>query len=212
MTRLLVIKASPRGAESKSNALADAYVTTRQDLEPSVQIDTLDLSDTVLPDYDGDKVAAKMTVIMGQEHDAAQKTAWDQITTMAERFIAADEYVIASPMWNGSIPYKFKQYIDLIHQPGLLWGLDPEKGYQGMLQNKRAVLALTSGAYGPNMPSPAFGIDHQDSYLTFWLNQAGVTEIERVRFQPTLLTADPEADLQKALDNARTLARLAVPA
>ncbi len=115
-------------------------------------------------------------------------------------------------MWNGSIPYKFKQYIDLIHQPGLLWGLDPEKGYQGLLQNKRAVLALTSGAYGPAMPSPAFGVDFQDSYLTFWLNQAGVQDIRRVGFQPSLLTGDPEGDLQIALDRARALAKDAVPA
>jgi hypothetical protein len=48
----------------------------------------------------------------------------------------------------------------VIHQPGLLWRLDPQTGYFGLLKNKRAVLALTSGAYGPSMPSPAFGIDH----------------------------------------------------
>lgn len=212
MTRLLYIKASPRGAESKSAALADAYLAERQRIEPDLTVDLLDLSATDLPEYDGDKVAAKMTVIMGQDHDGAQKTAWDEITQMAMRFTAADEILIACPMWNGGIPYKLKQYIDLIHQPGLLWGLDPEKGYQGMLENKRAVLALTSGAFGPNMPSPAFGIDHQSTYLTFWLNQAGVTDIRKVGLQPSLLTADPDGDLAKALEAARELAREAVPA
>ncbi len=206
MTRLLYIKASPRGGESKSAALADAYLAALNARLPGLEVDTLDLSAEALPEYDGDKVAAKMTVIMGQTNDGAQKTAWDQITEIASRFIAANRYLIATPMWNGSIPYKLKQYIDLIHQPGLLWGLDPEKGYFGLLEGKRAVLALTSGAYGPNMPSPAFGVDHQSTYLRFWLNQAGVTDIEEVRFQPTLLNPDPDAALKSAVADAEALA------
>ncbi|WP_428927119.1 FMN-dependent NADH-azoreductase [Marinibacterium sp. SX1] len=202
MTRLLYIKSSPRGAASRSTALADAYLTALQGRIDDLAVDTLDLSATRLPDYDGDKVAAKMTVITGQAHDAAQKTAWDEITEMAGRFIAADIYLIATPMWNGSIPYRLKQYIDLIHQPGLLWTLDPASGYAGLLTGKRAVLALTAGAFGPDMPSPAFGVDHQSSYLRFWLNQAGVTDIDILRFQPSLLTADPEAAFQQAVQTA----------
>jgi FMN-dependent NADH-azoreductase len=109
-------------------------------------------------------------------------------------------------MWNGGIPYKLKQYIDIIHQPGLLFGLDPARGYFGLLKNKKAVLALTSGAYGPSMPYPAFGIDHHSTYLRDWLNQAGVTDIEEIRFQPTLLTPDPAASFEAAKVAARNLA------
>ena len=109
-------------------------------------------------------------------------------------------------MWNGGIPYRLKQYIDVIHQPGLFWGLDPPAGYFGLLKNKKAVLALTSGAFGPSMPSPAFGVDHHSSYLRDWLNQAGVTEIEEIRFQPTLLNPDPEGGFKAAITTARSLA------
>ncbi|WP_027244532.1 FMN-dependent NADH-azoreductase [Leisingera daeponensis] len=206
MTKLLFIKASPRGDESKSTAVANAYLAKLQAQDAQLEVDVLDLSAETLPDFDGNKVAAKMNIITGQDQDASQRTAWDEITTMAHRFISADIYLIASPMWNGSIPYKFKQYIDLVHQPGLLWGLDPEKGYFGLLEGKKAVLALTSGAYGPNMPSPAFGVDYQSAYLKFWLNQAGVENIEEIRFQPTLLTADPEAGFQAAVAEAEKLA------
>jgi FMN-dependent NADH-azoreductase len=109
-------------------------------------------------------------------------------------------------MWNGGIPYRLKQYIDVIHQPGLLWGLDPKTGYYGLLKGKRAVLALTSGAFGLSMPSPAFGVDHHSTYLHSWLNQAGVMDIEEIRFQPTLLTADPEGAARAAIESARALA------
>ena len=206
MTKLLYIKASPRGSDSKSRSLADAYLARLQQSATDIEIDHLDLSSERLPDFDGNKVDAKMTVIMGQAHAGTQKTAWDEITEIAHRFMSADIYLIATPMWNGGIPYKLKQYIDLIHQPGLLFGLDPEKGYFGLLENKKAVLALTSGAWGPNMPSPAFGVDYHSTYLKFWLNQAGVTDIEEIRFQPTLLTADPEASLKAALATAEAVA------
>ena len=206
MSKLLYIKASPRGAESKSNAVADAYLAALRERLPDLVVDTLDLSRDKIPDFDGDKVAAKMAVITGQPNTGRQKTAWDEITEVASRFIAADRYLIASPMWNGGIPYRLKQYIDVIHQPGLLWTLDPQTGYHGLLKSKRAVLALTSGAYGPSMPSPAFGIDHHSTYLRDWLNQAGVMEIEEIRFQPTLLTADPEAGFKAAVSDAHALA------
>jgi FMN-dependent NADH-azoreductase len=108
-------------------------------------------------------------------------------------------------MWNGGIPYRLKQYVDVIHQPGLLWRLDPQTGYHGLLTGKRAVLAPTSGAFGPAMPSPAFGVDYHSTYLRAWLAQAGVTAVEEIRFQPTLLTPDPEASAAAALKAARAL-------
>ncbi len=206
MSKLLYIKASPRGASSRSSAVADAYLAALRERLPDLAVDTLDLAQEKIPDFDGDKVAAKMAVITGQSHEGRQKTAWDEITAVANRFISADRYLIAVPMWNGGIPYRLKQYIDVIHQPGLLWGLDPKTGYFGLLKNKKAVLALTSGAFGPSMPSPAFGVDHHSTYLKDWLNQAGVTDIEEIRFQPTLLNPDPEAGFKTAVEAARSLA------
>ena len=206
MSRLLYIKASPRGSESKSAAIAQAYLGALRDRVPDIVVDTLDLAVERLPEFDGDKVAAKMAILTGQAHEGRQKTAWDEITQVANRFLAADRYLIAVPMWNGGIPYRLKHYIDIIHQPGLLWGLDPETGYFGLLRSKKAVLVLTSGAFGPSMPSPAFGIDHHSTYLRDWRNQAGVTDIETIRFQPTLLVPDPKAAFEAAAVEAVLLA------
>lgn len=206
MSKLLYIKASPRGAQSRSSAVADAYLAALRERLPDLAVDTLDLAQEKIPDFDGDKVAAKMAVITGQANEGRQKTAWDEVVQVASRFASADRYLLAVPMWNGGIPYRLKQYIDVIHQPGLLWGLDPQTGYFGLLKNKKATLALTSGAFGPSMPSPAFGIDHHSTYLKAWLNQAGVTDIEEIRFQPTLLNPDPEGSFKTAVAAARSLA------
>ena len=205
MTTLLYIQASPRGAESTTNQIAAAYLAAFRARNPAVNVDMLNVWETALPAFDGNKVAAKMNVISGQQNTGTHKTAWDEIVTIAKRFIAADRYLFSVPMWNNGIPYRLKHYIDIIHQPGLLWGLEPKSGYFGLLKNKHATLILTAGAYGPDLPSPAFGVDYHATYLRDWLQQAGVTQIEEVRFEPTLLAADPMGDLKQAKESAAQL-------
>jgi len=89
MQKILYIKASPRGSDSKSAAIADVYLTALRGRIPDLVVDTLDLSAEKLPEFDGDKVAAKIAVLTGQTHQGRQKTAWDEITGVANRFIGA---------------------------------------------------------------------------------------------------------------------------
>jgi FMN-dependent NADH-azoreductase len=197
MQKILYIKASPRDG-SRSIAVADAYLTALKAKTPDLEVDVLDLWKAGLPEFDGDRANAKLTVFAGQSNTGAQQVLWDEITAIANRFKAADRYLFAVPMWNGGVPYKLKQYIDIIHQPGLLFGFSPETGYFGLLENKTATVVYTSGAFSPAFPSPAFGTDHHSTYLSAWLNQAGITDIEVIRYQPTILTADSEGDFARA--------------
>jgi FMN-dependent NADH-azoreductase len=186
--------------------VAEAYLAALRETNSDLEVDTLSVWDTDLPVFDGNKVAAKMNVMTGQDQNAVQKTAWDQIVEIAGRFVSADRYLFAVPMWNSGIPYRLKHYIDVIHQPGRLWGLKPETGYFALLENKHATLVLTSGAYAESFPSPAFGVDLHSTYMRAWLNQAGITAIDEIRFQPTLLTQDPGGDFERAKQTAIDLA------
>jgi FMN-dependent NADH-azoreductase len=206
MTKLLYLQASPRKSDSKSRQIATAYLDALRAVNPHIEVDILDLWDTELPVFDGDKAAAKMNVIKGAGQDRAGQSAWDEIVAIAGRFTSADRYLIASPMWNSGIPYRLKHFIDLVHQPGILWSLDPQKGYRGLLTGKHATLALTSGVYADGVAEPAFGVDHHAAYLRMWLNQAGIQEVDELRFQPTMLTDNPTGDLAKALEDAEKLA------
>jgi FMN-dependent NADH-azoreductase len=206
MTKLLFIKASPRGEASRSVAVAHEYVEGLRAKTSDLVVDAIDLWQENLPQFDGDRANAKLAVITGQSHTGTQKTAWDEIVSIANRFIAADRYVFAVPMWNGGIPYRLKQYIDIIHQPGLTFGLKPDTGYFGLLTNKRATLIYTSGAFSEAAPSPAFGVDHHSTYMRSWLNQAGITDIEEIRYQPTLLSGDPDGDFARAKQSAHARA------
>jgi len=205
MTRLLHIIASPRDEASHSNTLAKAYLETRRQVDPGVTVDTIHLWQANLPEFDGDKAAAKMTFFGVGSMDDTRQSAWDQIVDITDRFRHADEYVFAVPMWNGGVPYKLKQYIDLITQPGLLFGFDPERGYFGLLENKRATVFYTAGVFAPGVEAK-YGEDFHSTYLNWWLKTIGVEDIDAVRLQPSLLTADPVGDQAAAVKRAENLA------
>lgn len=118
--------------------------------------------------------------------------------TIARRITSADHSHFAVPMWNGGIPYRLKHYIDIIHQPGVMFGLVPAKGYFGLLKDKKATLVHTSRAYAAHFPSPAYGVDHHATYMRSWLNQAGISNIEVIRYQPTLLSQVADGDFTNA--------------
>jgi FMN-dependent NADH-azoreductase len=205
MNRLLHIIGSPRGPRSTSRAITEAFVDRYRTLHPDDEVDTLDLWADPIPTFDGDRVAAKMTVIGGGSVDGAQATAWESITEVFQRFDAADRYVFGVPMWNGSVPWVLKQLIDTITQPGMIFAFDSVAGYTGLLNGKKALAVYTSGVYSPGVPS-AFGRDFHATWFDDWLRFAGITDIAEVRYQPTLLTETPDRDLAVALDEARRLA------
>ena len=92
-------------------------------------------------------------------------------------------------MWNAGIPYILKQLIDVISQPGLIFGFDPHKGYTGLLRGKRAAVIYTSAVYGVDRP-PTFGSDFQTTFVEDWLRWAGITDITTVEFRPNLAIDD----------------------
>lgn len=205
MTKLLHIIASPRGANSKSNALAATYVEAAKAKNPDLEIDVLDLFAEDLPAFDGDPAAAKMTFFGDGVMDASKQAAWDKVAEITNRFMSADHYVLGVPMWNGGVPYRLKHYIDIITQPGMLFGFDPERGYFGLLENKKATVITSSGVWAPGADAK-YGTDFHSNYLEWWLQTIGVSDIDIVRYQPSLLTADPAAGYAKAEAEAKELA------
>jgi len=206
MSSLLHISASPRGAQSESLAIARTFLDTLLDRRPDISVDTFDLWDGTLPSFGPQAAAAKMGVFAGQQPIGEEAVAWQAAERTFRRFAAADCYLFSVPMWNHGIPYVLKQFIDVVSQPGMIFGFDPQNGYTGLLAGKRAVVVYTSAVYGPGRPA-AFGADFQAPYFSGWLVWAGVTDISEVSFRPNLATADAATGRQAAHAAARDLAK-----
>ncbi|MEM5583430.1 NAD(P)H-dependent oxidoreductase [Roseibium sp. AS2] len=205
LTKLLHINASPRGDKSQSAQLANAHIQQRRGSNARIQVDVLNLWTETLPEFDGDKNAAKLSFFGVGEMTAAGQGAWDQIAAITRRFIEADEYVFNIPMWNGGVPYKLKHYIDVITQPGLLFGFDPERGYFGLLENKTAHVFYTSGVFSPGADTK-YGADFHSTYMDWWFGLVGIDAVVTDRHQPSILTADPTGDFEKVFERVKAAA------
>jgi FMN-dependent NADH-azoreductase len=153
-----------------------------------------------------DAAAAKMAIFAGEEPAGAAAVAWSGAVAAFRRFDDADLYLFSVPMWNAGVPYVLKQLIDVISQPGLIFGFDPAHGYTGLLRDKRAAVIYTSAVYGPGR-GPAFGADFQAPFFDDWLRWAGVEDISEIHFRPNLAVADAETPRRLAHAQARDVAK-----
>ena len=119
MINLLHISASPRGAASRSIALAGEFIAAYRRTRPESAITEWDLWDGTLPDFGPHAAHAKMATLAGEPLTGEQQTAYQRAIDTFQRFDAADRYLFSVPMWNATIPYILKQLIDVISQPGL---------------------------------------------------------------------------------------------
>ena len=206
MTTLLHISASPRGAASESLAIAATFLDAYRDTHPDDEIVEWDLWDGTLPAFGPAAAAAKMAVFAGADPQGDEALAWRAAIDTFRRFDAADRYLFSVPMWNAGVPYILKQFIDVVSQPGTVFGFDPGDGYTGLVTGRKAAVIYTSAVYGPGR-GPAFGSDFQATYLEDWLRWAGVDDIRTVHFRPNLATTDADEGRRLAHAQARDLAK-----
>ncbi len=207
MSQILYIKASPMRERSYSTAAADAFVDAYKKANPKDEVKTIDLFKANLPDFDFAAASGKYKIMHGKEHTPEEKGAWEKVMAVIEEFKSADKYVFAVPMWNFSIPYRLKHYIDIIVQPGQTFTVDSTGNYKGLVTGKPAFVAYARGGeYADETPASAF--DMQKKYVELFLGFIGFTDIRSVLIEPTLAGGADIAERKKsaAVEKARKMA------
>ncbi|MHC4544714.1 MAG: FMN-dependent NADH-azoreductase [Planctomycetota bacterium] len=207
MSRLLYIQASPRGKRSHCIAVADAFVETYRQKYPDDEIVTLNIFEASIPNFDGLVVQAKYTILHGKPHSNEEKQVWKDVEKVIEQFKTADKYVLALPMWNFSIPYRLKQYIDILVQPGYTFGYSEDTGYRGLVVGKPILVVYARGGeYPPGSETEAF--DLQSKYIELIFGFMGFENIRSVVVEPTLQGGPDVAAVkrQEAIDKAEEIA------
>ncbi|MHC4574618.1 MAG: FMN-dependent NADH-azoreductase [Planctomycetota bacterium] len=183
MSTILYIKASPRTGRSHSIAVADAFVESYRQSHPDDEI-------------------------RGREHSQKDRDVWAEVVSVIEQFKSADKYVMAVPMWNFSIPYRLKHYIDILVQPTHTFSVTQDGGYQGLVTDKPAFIVYARGGeYPGGTAQEAF--DLQKRYLELILGFIGFTDIRSVVIEPTLAGGPDTATKKRdeAVERARQTAR-----
>lgn len=204
--KLLHIIASPRGNKSKTLHVAHEFLHSLQGTSPDLEVETLDLFRVQLPEVLAETVDAKYTLMSGGTLDESVQERWEEITAYSRAFLAFDAYLISCPMWNFTVPYRLKHYIDIIMQAGILFRFS-EKGVEGLATNKRMFCITARGSdYSPDGHLHAF--DFQEPYLRSIFGMAGIYDISFIHAQPMDFTPElAHFQLHKAKDEARSIAQ-----
>lgn len=168
MSKLLYIKANIKSeGESRTFKVSDSFIEEYKKNNPKDEVIVLDLYKENI-DF---LRAEDLGKIFGPKDEESKK---NPILKYAYQFAEADKYVIASPMWNLSIPAILKAYIDYVSVTGITFTYTAE-GQVGLLNGKKAVHIVSRGGEYANAP-----YEMGDRYLRTILGFFGISEIETI--------------------------------
>ena len=170
MTKLLVVETSPRGDQSVSRQLTRRFLAAWQRANPSGEVMHRDLVETPLSFVTAPWLQAYFTP--AEKHSADMKAALRLSDELVAELLAADEIVIATPVYNYNVPASLKAWVDHIVRKGLTLGLNG----QGLVTGKKATLLIASGGVYTE-GSPIRSRDIATQYLRLILNVIGITDV-----------------------------------
>lgn len=171
MKKVLAIFSSLNGSQGNSSKLANEYLSKIEN-DGSVHINRVDVASLALPHLTGEEMQAWMTET--SERNESQQALAKVSDDIVEAVKAADEIVLAVPMYNFGIPSSLKAYFDRIARAGITFKYT-ETGPVGLLENKSAtVFAARGGVYAGS------DFDTQTPYLKHFLNFVGISDVKFV--------------------------------
>ena len=188
---ILHIDASARRAGSATRELSDSIVKHLG----AGRIIRRDLA-SPLPLLTEDWINANFTP--ADQRDEVQRDQLALSDELVNELQQADTVVIGLPIYNFSVPAAFKAWIDLVARVGLTFAYT-ENGPAGLLEGKRAILAIASG--GTAVDSE---IDFATGYVRHVLGFVGIRNVDVVAADQ--MAIDPEAALTTARNAVTELA------
>jgi FMN-dependent NADH-azoreductase len=204
MSNVLLVTAHPgSSSHSVSLGMADKFLETYKTNNPNDTVTTLDLYSEEIPLIDADVLSAWGKFQAGQ---ADQVTAEEgrkvaRLGVLSDQFVAADKVIFAAPMWNFGYPPMMKAYMDGAMVVSGKTFKYTDKGPQGLLTNKKAVILEASGSHFTGTPIEAF--THASNHLKGILNFIGIQDVTVVKAEGLAQSPDKRDEI---VLNANTLA------
>lgn len=139
--KTLIVKYIARGENSQTKKILDSFLSNVKNTE----IETLDLTKDVPDMFMPENLSAYISRnYMGQELTPELKKSIEKMDRMTEQIKSADVVVLATPMYNFSLPAAVKAWFDSILLKGETWDMD-RSGYKGLMNGKKALILMASG-------------------------------------------------------------------
>jgi len=172
MKKVLYVSANPKPTElSYSKQVAETFMTTLKEENASLDIEAIELYDVDVQEIDGDVLSAWGKFASGEVLTDVEAKKVATMNGMLEKFMEADVYVFATPMWNFFFPARMKMFLDSVLSAGKTFRYT-EQGPVGLLENKQAIhIQGTGGVY------TGTDLNFADAYLRQALAFVGVTDV-----------------------------------
>jgi FMN-dependent NADH-azoreductase len=197
MTNILLVLSSPRGEASHSTQVARSLVDQLKADRPDAAVTVRDLASDPLPHIDGQFLGALFTP-EGDRSDA-QRTEVERSDRMVDELLAADIVVIASAMINFAPTSTLKSWLDHVARAGRTFRYTEEGMSEGLVNGKKVYIVESRG--GIYSEGALKAIDFQEPYLRHMLGFMGMTDVEVIAVEGTLISPDvAEKAVSAALD------------
>jgi FMN-dependent NADH-azoreductase len=205
MKTLLKLNTSLFSDHGQSSQLADRFVAEWLQANPAARVVSRDLARDPIPHLTAERFQAFLAKPEARTPEQARVAAEsDELIGELER---ADVIVLALPMYNFGVPSVLKAYIDHIARAGRTFRYT-EKGPEGLLKGKKAVIVATRGGLYAGTP-----LDTQTGYVRDFLRFIGIEDVQFVYAEGLAMGEEPKARaIAKAQDAIRTLVPLAAAA
>lgn len=193
MNKVLYIKANNKSEElSRTYRVSEAFIKKYKELNPDDEIITLDLYKENINFLTGDELLKIRSLKPGEGRD-------NPILKYAYQFAEADKYVIASPLWNLSIPAILKAYIDYVSVAGITFKYTAN-GAVGLCNGKKAIhIVARGGEYSGEKATFEMG----DRYLRTIFGFFGISDFTTIAAEKLdVVGEDVEAIVDDAIKRA----------
>jgi FMN-dependent NADH-azoreductase len=191
---ILRIDASMRRQKSVSRMLADEMVAALGARKPGIHVINRDLA-AGIGIVNAAWIEAERTSEENRTPD--QRALLAQSDALVAELQAADDIVIATPIYNFSVPAALKAWIDLICRDKITFVYENDTP-RGLLSNKQATVIITSGGTVAGKE-----IDYATGYIRHILEFVGVRDVTMI--DATGLSKNRQgviADARKAINTA----------
>lgn len=207
MKEVLIINASSKTDGSYSRKLSGHFEELWRSKNPEDRITHRDIGVNHIPHVTEEWISGAFKPEESQSD--SEKEALSLSNDLVDELQQTDILVIATPMYNWSIPSSLKAYIDQVIRYQKTLGIDPikpEDPYVGLLQNKKAYLLLVRGGGGYGKGEFNSHMEHQKSYLLTVLNTIGIKDVETITMN--LSTMGPEIADKSYLETIWNIERI----
>jgi FMN-dependent NADH-azoreductase len=186
MKTLLRINASLFSAGGESSRLANGFAGQWRDANPDSRVIERDLAADAIPHLTAERFMAFLA--KPEERTGAQREIAEFSDALIAELESADVIVLGLPMYNYGVPSTLKAYFDHVARAGRTFRYT-EKGPQGMLKGKKAIVFATRGGLHAGTSR-----DTETAYVRDFLNFIGISDVQFVYAEGLAMGEAPKAE------------------